>query len=60
LDGLRSLLSELLGELMCIHGVLERLFAEVVSAEMISFTMSDCSGGVGMGRKIMELYDSIV
>lgn len=45
---------------MRVHGVLERLLAEVVSAEMISFTMGNGCGRVRMGREIVEFGDSIV
>jgi hypothetical protein len=49
-----------LGELVGVHGVLERLLAEFVSAQMISFAMGNCGGRVHMGREIVELCDSIV
>jgi hypothetical protein len=57
---LPSLRGELLGEFVRVSGVLERLFAEFVSAQMVSFTMGDRSGGVRVGRNVVELYDSIV
>jgi hypothetical protein len=40
--------------------VFERLFAEVVSAQMISFAVGNRSGRVRVGRKVVQLYDSIV
>ncbi|MGA7687142.1 MAG: hypothetical protein WCC32_07570 [Terriglobales bacterium] len=42
------------------NGVLKRLFAEVVSSQMICFAMGDRCGSVGVGRKVVELCDSIV
>jgi hypothetical protein len=36
------------------------LFSEFVGAEMVSLTVCDRGGGVGMGRKIVEFGDSIV
>jgi hypothetical protein len=37
-----------------------RLFAEFVRAQVISLTMSDGSGLVGMRGKVVELCESIV
>jgi hypothetical protein len=37
-----------------------RLFAEFVSAQVISFAVGDGGGGVGVGRKIVELRGSFV
>lgn len=37
-----------------------RLLAEFVSGQMISFAVGYGSGGVGVGRKIVEFCDSIV
>jgi hypothetical protein len=48
--GLGVLSGQLLGELVRVHRVLERLFAEVVSSQMIGFAMGNRGGGVGVGR----------
>jgi hypothetical protein len=55
--GLRA---QLFGELVGVHGVLVHLFAEFVSGEMISLTVSRGGRGVGVGRKVMEFCGSIV
>jgi hypothetical protein len=51
---------QLFDELADVHGVLVRLPGEFVSAEMISFTVRDSGGGMGMGREVVEFRDSIV
>jgi len=51
---------QLFGELVGIHGVLVRLFAEFVSAQMVSFAMGDSGGGVGVGRKVVQFRGSFV
>lgn len=45
---------------MGVYGVLKRLFAEFVSASMISLAVSHRGCGVGVGCKVVELSDSIV
>src|SRR5271170_3787593 len=40
--------------------MLVRLHRQLVSSEMIPFTVGGCRGRVGMGGKVMELGDSIV
>ena len=49
--GLCGLRGELFGELVGVPGVLEGLFAEFVSAEVISSAVSDGGCVVGVGRK---------
>jgi hypothetical protein len=43
-----------------VHGVLVRLFGEFVRGQVISLTVRDSSGGVGVGRQVMKFCDSIV
>lgn len=43
-----------------VHGVLVRLFAEFVRAQVICFPVCDRSRLVSVGRKVVELCDSIV
>ena len=58
--GFCGLRGEFFRELVGVHGVLERLLAEFVSAEVVSFAVSDGGCVVGVGRKVMELCESIV
>jgi hypothetical protein len=52
--------AQFFGELVGVHGVLVRLFAEFVSGKMISLAVSRGGRGVGMGSKVMEFCGSIV
>ncbi len=56
----RRFLAQVLGELMNIHGILVRLFAEFVCGQVIFFAMGDCRGGVRVGSEIMEFCNSFV
>src|SRR5271166_4998203 len=58
--GLSVLLGHFLGEFVRVHGVLKRLFAQFVTAQMVSLAMGNRGRGVGVCRKIVELCDSIV
>jgi hypothetical protein len=40
--------------------VLVRLFGKFMRGQVISLTVRDGSGGVGVGRQVMEFCDSIV
>jgi hypothetical protein len=51
---------EFFAKLAGVAGMLVRLHGQLVSSEMISFTVRGCRGRVGMGGKVMELGDSIV
>jgi hypothetical protein len=53
-------LAQLLGELVNIHGMLVRLFAELVSSEVIFFAMGDSRRRVRVGRKVVEFCSSLV
>jgi hypothetical protein len=46
--------SEFFGELVCVRGMFVSLFAKLVRAQVISFSMGDRGSSVGMGGKIME------
>ena len=52
-------LAQLLGELVNIHGMLVRLFAELVSSQVICFAAGDRSR-VRVGRKVVEFCSSLV
>lgn len=58
--GLLGFPGKLFGELEGVHGVFVGLLAEFVSGQVISLAVSDGSGGVGVGRKVMEFCNSIV
>jgi hypothetical protein len=47
-------------ELKGVHRMLVRLFAEFVGGQMISLAVRRGRSGVGVGRKIVEFYCSIV
>jgi hypothetical protein len=51
---------EFFGQLVYVHGVLVRLFAEFVRGHVICFTVCDSSRGVSVGRKVVKLCNSIV
>jgi hypothetical protein len=51
---------EFFAKLAGVGGVFVRLHGQLVSSEVISFTVGGCRGKVGMGCKVMELGDSIV
>jgi hypothetical protein len=55
-----SLRAQLFDEFVDIHRVLMGLFAELVSGQMVSLSVSRGGCGVGVGRQIMELCGSIV
>jgi hypothetical protein len=58
--GPSGLPGKLFGEFQGVDGVFVGLFAEFVSSQMISLAVSNGSGGVGVGRKVMEFCESIV
>ena len=60
LAGLCVLRDEFFGKFLGVHGVLSRLLGEFVSSQMISFTVGDRGGSVGVGGKVVEFYGSIV
>jgi hypothetical protein len=51
-------LAQLLGEPVNLHGILVRLFAELVSNQLILFTMGDSRSRVR--RKVVEFCNSLV
>jgi alpha-galactosidase len=57
---LTRLQGEFFAKLAGVGGMLVRLYGQLVSSEMISFTVGGCRCKVGMGRKVMQLGDSIV
>jgi hypothetical protein len=57
---LTRLQGEFFAKLAGVGGMLVRLYGQLVSSEMISFTVCSCCGKVGMGGEVMELGDSIV
>jgi hypothetical protein len=57
---LTRLQGEFFAKLAGVAGMLVRLHGQLVSSEMISFTVRGCRRTVGMGGKVMELGDSIV
>jgi hypothetical protein len=57
---LTRLQGEFFAKLAGVAGMLVRLLGQLVSSEMISFTVGGCRGRVGMGCKVMELGDSVV
>jgi hypothetical protein len=57
---LRCFLAQLLGELVNIHGMFVRLFAELVSSEVIFFAVGDSRRCVGVGREVVEFCGSLV
>ncbi len=59
-SGLCDLRGKLFGELESVPGMLERLFAEFMGGQMVPLAVGDGGVGVGMGRKVMELCDSVV
>jgi hypothetical protein len=58
--GFGDIHDQLPGVLVSIPGVFVRLFGEFVSGQMISFAMGRGSGGVGVGRKVMQFCGLIV
>jgi hypothetical protein len=56
----RCFLAQLLGELVNIHGMLVRLFAELVSSLRILFAMGDSRCRVRVGRKVVEFCSLLV
>jgi hypothetical protein len=57
---LRRFLAQLLGELVNLHGILVRLFAEFVSDQLIFFTMGGGRSRVRVGCKVMEFCSPLV
>ena len=53
-------LAQLLGELVNVYGMFVRLFAELVSIEVILFAMGDSRRRVRVGRKVVEFCSSFV
>ena len=53
-------LAQLLGELVNVYGMFVRLFAELVSIEVILFAMGDSRRRVRVGRKVVEFCSSLV
>ena len=53
-------LAQLLGELVNIHRMFVRLFAELLSSEMIFFAMGDSRRRVSVGRKVVKFCSSLV
>ena len=51
---------ELFGVLVCVHGVLVRPFAKLVSGQMISFSVGGGSGGMGVSCQVVKFCGSIV
>jgi hypothetical protein len=47
-------------ESMDVHGMLVCLFCELVSSQMVSLAVSDGSGGMSVGRKVVKFRGSIV
>jgi hypothetical protein len=53
-------LAQLLAELVSIHGMLVRLFAELVSSEVIFFAVGNSRRRMRVGRKVVEFCSSLV
>ena len=53
-------LAQLLGELVNVYGMFVRLFAELVSIEVILFAMGDSRRRVSVGRKVVKFCSSLV
>jgi len=53
-------LAQLLGELVNVHGMFVRLFAEFVSSQVIFFAMGDSRRRVRVGRKVVKFCSSLV
>ena len=53
-------LAQLLGELVNIHRMFVRLFAEFVSNEVIFLAMGDSGRRVCVGRKVVKFCSSLV
>jgi hypothetical protein len=53
-------LAQLLGELVNIHGMFVRLFAELVSSQVIFFAMGDSRSRVRVGREVVKFCSSLV
>ena len=53
-------LAQLLSEFVNIHGMFVRLFAELVSSQVIFFVMGDGRCCVRVGRKVMKFCSSLV
>ncbi len=51
---------KLLSQFESVAGKIVRLSAEFVSGQMIAFVVGDGRGGVGMGRKAVELCGPVV
>jgi hypothetical protein len=56
----RCFLPQLLGKLVNLHGILVRLFAELVSDQLILFAVGDGRNRVRVSRKVVELCGSLV
>jgi hypothetical protein len=57
---LRRFLSQLLGEPVNSHGILVRLFAELVSDQLIFFAMGGGRSRVRVGRQVVEFRCPLV
>lgn len=57
---LRCFLAQLLGELVNIHRMLVRLFAQLVSGQVIFFAVGDGRRRVRVGRKVVKFCSSLV
>ena len=53
-------LAQLLAELVSIHGMFVRLFAELMSSQVIFFSMGDGCCRVRVGRKVVKFCSSLV
>ena len=51
---LRCFLAQLLGELVNLHGILTRLFAELANDQLIFFAMGDGRNRVRVGREVVD------
>jgi hypothetical protein len=60
LPGPSGFSGKLFGELEGVHGVFVRLFAELMSGQMISLAVGDGSSVVGVGREVVEFCHSVV
>jgi hypothetical protein len=46
--------------LLRVDGMLVRLPGEFVRGEIVAFTVGGCSGGVGVGRKVVQFSGAVV